>query len=244
MRGPSRRARWLSHSTRSLAVPPSSAGGDRMDIHPMRRGGAKSFVDDLVLGRGVVLSRAATSLRSIETQPWTRRFVRRRRTHLRSRKRVQVDRPYGPSLSIERGWVGWWLLFQFWGLVFAAPFPFSSRLHSRRPAGGVAGARGKRKGRELLLFFLKSFFFGKGGNAVGKGRERIVVIVACCEFWQSPKMWKGRERILVIVVACREFWQSPKIWKGRDRIPVIACREFWQSPKMWKGRERNPVIGL
>ena len=41
----------------------------------MRRGGAKSFVDDLVLGRGVVLSRAATSLRSIETQPWTRRFV-------------------------------------------------------------------------------------------------------------------------------------------------------------------------
>ena len=43
---------------------------------PHRRGGAKSFVDDLVLGRGVVLSRAATSLRSIETQPWTRRFVR------------------------------------------------------------------------------------------------------------------------------------------------------------------------
>ena len=42
---------------------------------PHRRGGAKSFVDDLVLGRGVVLSRAATSLRSIETQPWTRRFV-------------------------------------------------------------------------------------------------------------------------------------------------------------------------
>ena len=41
----------------------------------MRRGGAKSFVDDLVFGRGVVLSRAATSLRSIETQPWTRRFV-------------------------------------------------------------------------------------------------------------------------------------------------------------------------
>ena len=41
----------------------------------MRRGGTKSFVDDLAFGRGVVLSRAATSLRSIETQPWTRRFV-------------------------------------------------------------------------------------------------------------------------------------------------------------------------
>ena len=46
------------------------------DIHPMRSDGVKSFADDLVLGRGVVLSRAATSLRSIETQPLTRRFVR------------------------------------------------------------------------------------------------------------------------------------------------------------------------
>ena len=42
----------------------------RSDIHPMRRGGAKSFVDDLGLGRGVVLSRAAASLRSIETKPF------------------------------------------------------------------------------------------------------------------------------------------------------------------------------
>ena len=36
----------------------------------MRRGGAKSFVDDLGWSRGVVLSRAATLLRSIETQPY------------------------------------------------------------------------------------------------------------------------------------------------------------------------------
>ena len=42
----------------------------------MRSGGVKSFADDLVLGRGVVLRRAATSLRSIETRPLTRRFVR------------------------------------------------------------------------------------------------------------------------------------------------------------------------
>ena len=54
-------------------------GGGLDDIHPMRRGGVKSFVDDLVLGRGVVPSRAATSLRSVETQPLTRRFVRTRR---------------------------------------------------------------------------------------------------------------------------------------------------------------------
>ncbi|RUS68471.1 hypothetical protein EGW08_023767 [Elysia chlorotica] len=62
-----------------FTVPPISAGGNLYDIHPMRRGGDKSFVDDLVLGRGVVISRAATSLRSVETQPLTRRFVRIRR---------------------------------------------------------------------------------------------------------------------------------------------------------------------
>ena len=62
-----------------FAVPPISVGGGLDDIHPMRRGGVKSFVDDLVLGRGVVPSRAATSLRSVETQPLTRRFVRTRR---------------------------------------------------------------------------------------------------------------------------------------------------------------------
>ena len=33
----------------------------------MQRRGAKSFVDDLGLSRGVVLSRAAALLRSIET---------------------------------------------------------------------------------------------------------------------------------------------------------------------------------
>ena len=62
-----------------FAVPPISVGGGLYDIHPMRRGGVKSFVDDLVLGRGVVPSRAATSLRSVETQPLTRRFFRTRR---------------------------------------------------------------------------------------------------------------------------------------------------------------------
>ena len=62
-----------------FADPPTSVDGDLKDIHPMWRGGVKSFVDDLVLGRGVVISRAATSLRSVETQPLTRRFVRTRR---------------------------------------------------------------------------------------------------------------------------------------------------------------------
>ncbi len=40
------------------------------DTHPMQCRGAKSFVDDLGLSRGVVLSRAAASLRSIETKPF------------------------------------------------------------------------------------------------------------------------------------------------------------------------------
>ena len=47
----------------------------------MQGRGVKSFVDDLVLGRGVVLSRAATSLRSIETKPFDYGFVRFRRAH-------------------------------------------------------------------------------------------------------------------------------------------------------------------
>lgn len=41
----------------------------------VKRGGAKSSADDLGTGRGVVLSRAATILRSIETRPSTGRFV-------------------------------------------------------------------------------------------------------------------------------------------------------------------------
>ena len=41
----------------------------------MQRRGAKSLADDLVTGRGVVLSRAATTLRSVETYPPIGRFV-------------------------------------------------------------------------------------------------------------------------------------------------------------------------
>ena len=42
----------------------------RSDTYPVQCRGAKSFVDDLGLSRGVVLSRAAASLRSIETKPF------------------------------------------------------------------------------------------------------------------------------------------------------------------------------
>ena len=51
----------------------------------MRRRGAKSFVDDLVLSRGVVLSRADLFCDLLRLSPMTRRFVRFRRTYLRRR---------------------------------------------------------------------------------------------------------------------------------------------------------------
>ena len=58
--------------------------------------GAKSFVDDLGFGRGVVLSRAATSLRSIETKPFDWKICpHSRRTHLRE--------PAPPRSEIETG---------------------------------------------------------------------------------------------------------------------------------------------
>ena len=101
-----------------FAVLPISADGGLLDIHPMRRGGVKSFVDDLVLGRGVVISRAATSLRSVETQPLTRRFVRSQTNNISSQlvnglwafssARTHTlysdfTRPPSPSFSISKG---------------------------------------------------------------------------------------------------------------------------------------------
>ena len=48
----------------------NGASGCRSDTNPMQCRGTKSFADDLGLSRGVVLSRAAASLRSIETKPF------------------------------------------------------------------------------------------------------------------------------------------------------------------------------
>ena len=54
----------------------------RCDTNHVRRRGAKSFVDDLVLSRGVVLSRAELFCDLLRLSPMTRRFVRFRRTYL------------------------------------------------------------------------------------------------------------------------------------------------------------------
>ena len=59
---------------------PTNAPASRSDTNHMRRRGAKSFVDDLVLSRGVVLSRADLFCDLLRLSPLTRRFVRFRRT--------------------------------------------------------------------------------------------------------------------------------------------------------------------
>ena len=58
------------------------ATASRSDTNHMRRRGAKSFVDDLVLSRGVVLSRAELFCDLLRLSLMTRRFVRFRRTYL------------------------------------------------------------------------------------------------------------------------------------------------------------------
>jgi hypothetical protein len=66
--------------------PSTDAAASRSDIHHMRRRGAKSFVDDLVLSRGVVLSRAELFCDLLRLSLTTRRFVRCRRTYLMRRR--------------------------------------------------------------------------------------------------------------------------------------------------------------
>ena len=66
--------------------------------HPERCKGTKSFADDLVLGRGVVIGRAAATLRSVETHPLTRRFVRvlDERISDRTRAKLSLNRRFTP----------------------------------------------------------------------------------------------------------------------------------------------------
>src|SRR5678816_1870606 len=66
----------------------SSAPVCRSDSNHMRCRGAKSFVDDLVLSRGVVRSRAVHCCDLLRLSPLTRRFVRFRRTDLLGSARV------------------------------------------------------------------------------------------------------------------------------------------------------------
>ena len=85
---------------RWLLPAPTNAPVCRSDSNHMRRRGAKSFVDDLVLSRGVVLSRADLFCDLLRLSPMTRRFVRFRRTYLR---RTSHGRSVPQSVrSVER----------------------------------------------------------------------------------------------------------------------------------------------
>ena len=53
----------------SLAAVRNSAAVAETGPHPVQCWGAKSLADDLATGQGVVFSRAASTLRSVETQP-------------------------------------------------------------------------------------------------------------------------------------------------------------------------------
>ena len=82
-------------------------GGRPLARHaPHVRGapGAKPFVDDLLLGRGFVRSRAAPSLRSIESQPSTQGFVAPAGRPAGAAPAVAVEaRATAPSLFSLRG---------------------------------------------------------------------------------------------------------------------------------------------
>ena len=109
-------------------------GGRPLARHaPHVRGepGAKPFVDDLLLGRGFVRSRAAPSLRSIESQPSTQGFVR-------ARARVRAGGPAGrarPAPSVRP-------------FVFLPP---SRPLPPTTGVGGEGGGRARVPGRRAPL---------------------------------------------------------------------------------------------
>ena len=91
--------RWPSHSTTALGGRRQTRPRAESDSNHMRCRGAKSFVDDLGLSRGVVLSRAVHFCDLLRLSPLTRRFVRFGRTRLQLRRRfflravLRVRRP-------------------------------------------------------------------------------------------------------------------------------------------------------
>lgn len=101
--------------------------------------GAKSFVDDLILGRGFVRSRAAPSLRSIESQPSTQAFVGARSARARAWRRPGAGPgPAGQSVGSPRRSVCSWVR------SFVPSFPGPAPAPAR---GWKEGERGGGRGR-------------------------------------------------------------------------------------------------
>lgn len=122
----------------------------RHATHVRGEPGAKPFVDDLLLGRGFVRSRAAPSLRSIESQPSTQGFV----SHSLSRPRARARGGAGalrPS-SLPRH-PGWWV-----GREARSPPQLSPPVGARRV--GVRRCLARSPVREAPV---SAFFWGGGG---------------------------------------------------------------------------------
>ena len=140
----------VGSGARPEAAPPLT----RRVPHVRGEPGAKSFVDDLILGRGFVRSRAAPSLRSIESQPSTQAFVaagaeqsraeRRRRLLRRQRRRCPPPFPLTRPPGLGLGRV----------LGFAAGRP--RRVPGSGPSGCGAARRGAGLGDPALAALLPS----------------------------------------------------------------------------------------
>ena len=120
-------------SARSVAKPqhdgslraPTNAPACRSDSNHIRRRGAKSFVDDLVLSRGVVLSRADLFCDLLRLSPLTRRFVRLRRTYRRMSElsmRLSPSDPSNGSVCLGGGWTARRIFFSNFFGVLRCPF--------------------------------------------------------------------------------------------------------------------------
>ena len=134
-------SRWFGHSTSLCGgedfgpFPPlagrSSSRGAPTGNYPIQGSGAKPSVDDLAPSRGAVLRRAATTLRSIETQPSTGGLLHRplrgtceavcaRREYL-ERNQIEIFRRGLRTLSF---------FFVFFFFFFVSSFMLSARADS------------------------------------------------------------------------------------------------------------------
>lgn len=141
----------------------------RHATHVRGEPGAKPFVDDLLLGRGFVRSRAAPSLRSIESQPSTQGFVSRSVARPRARARGGAGALLRPSVLPSPPPGGG-------GEGRRAP-PKLSPTGGRPPGWGRGPAVPRalsRPGRRPSPLF----FFGGGGNGARSRRPFFLAAVS------------------------------------------------------------------
>ena len=185
---------------------------------PHRRRGAKSFVDDLGLSRGVVLSRAAASLRSIETKPFDSKICP-----------LQTDTSCGSKAS-SRHTAG--PLSLFLRELGERPFFFGTEnfgCDSFKVQGAKQGTPPKKNppsvgvsppflfGGERWMRFLPGHIFGflGGLGCVGGKRRRVALHTATglMRFLQAHN--------LGLCLSLRSRWQIG--WASRRPLRPIGC---------------------